>query len=82
MGNRYSQMLKQVRRFLDANYKKREEQRKEIKKVLHKLKKRERELKDRLKDAGKSEARELREDIELIHAQRKKGLKVLKGMKD
>ncbi|MBF0218392.1 MAG: hypothetical protein HQL49_02515 [Gammaproteobacteria bacterium] len=52
-----------------------------IKSVLKKLRKREHDLKDELKDE-KSDKRvkKLSRDIKVLHAQRHKGLKVLKSL--
>lgn len=55
---------------------------KKLREVLKALKKRQRQLEEKLKDAkGAHEQRKLRQDIDVLKLQRKKGVKVYKRMK-
>lgn len=53
-----------------------------IKKVLKKLKKREHRLRDDLEETKNSKQRKkLKEEIEIVHQQRKKGIKALRELR-
>ena len=75
-------LLKKVEEILDAKKSKQREEKKCLKEVLGKLKKRKHKLEDKLKDASKaSEKDRISKDLAIIRVQRKKGLKTLKNLK-
>lgn len=75
-------LLQKVEDFLNAKKSKQRRERKNLKAVLGKLKKRKHKLRDKLKNVEKpSEQERIRKDMAIIHAQRKKGLKTLKALK-
>lgn len=68
--------------FLNADERKRKEKKKYLKHVIKKLKKHEKALIEQLEsEADETSAAEIRKEIALAHAQRKKGLKNLKALK-
>jgi predicted nucleic acid-binding Zn-ribbon protein len=72
-------LLDKLMAYLDSDARKRKKERDEIKAVLKKLKRREKKLKnqlDDLKDDGERAA--LQKEIDIVHAQRKKGVRLLK----
>lgn len=72
-------LLKKAKSFLNADERKRKEKKKFLVHVIKKLKKHEHALKTQLEKASdKKNQTKLKEEISLIHAQRKKGLKMLK----
>ncbi|MDP6184531.1 MAG: hypothetical protein QF609_12015 [Gammaproteobacteria bacterium] len=74
-------LLDKLKTFFDAGARERERQRTDIKDILKKLKKRERKLKEKLaaeKSGGKR--KRLQQEIDVIYAQRKKGVKLVKEM--
>ena len=72
-------LLKQVKQFLNSNTKTQLKQEEEILEVIHKLKKKQVAYKEKLSNTELKEKRKkLIRDIEIIKAQRKKGLKALK----
>ncbi len=76
-------LLKQVQKFLDSSKKKQCEHRDSIKSILKKLKKKQRLLKAKLaKERNGNERKKIQQDLTIIFAQRKKGLKVLKKIRD
>lgn len=75
-------LLKKVENILNAKKSKQLDEKKTLKEVLHKLKKRKHKLQEKLEHAGKSSEKErIRKDLAIIRAQRKKGLKTLKNLK-
>lgn len=75
-------LLEKTRALLDPKKRKNKAQRKNLKHVLKKLRKHEKDLlKRREKESSKPKAAKITEQINLAHAQRKKGLKVLKSLK-
>ena len=75
-------LLEKTKAFLDTAERKRKEKRKYLKHVIKKLKKHEKKLIARLEsEADKATRDKLEKEINLAHAHRKKGLKVLKGLK-
>jgi len=70
-------LLKKVREFLDDDYKDQLKQADSMKKVLKKLKKRQKELEVK---ADSSSDSDLRDQINIVKAQRKKGLETLKKL--
>ncbi len=72
-------LLDRLRVFFDSDERERQQQIDDISAVLKKLKKRERKLKERLSKEEDEQVRSrLEQDISVIYAQRKKGVKILK----
>ena len=66
--------------FLDGDARKRKQERNDLKTVLKKLKRREKKLKGHLEVEKNSDRRKaLKNEIDIVHAQRKKGVRLLKG---
>ena len=75
-------LLEKAEEFLNGDERRRKEKRKYLKQVIKKLKKHEKKLVLQLNDETDDVAREqIEKEIALAHAHRKKGLKVLKGLK-
>lgn len=75
-------LIEKAQALLDPREHKSKEQKKNLKHVIKKLRKHEKSLIKRLEtESSKSKAAKLQEKINLAHAQRKKGLKVLKNLK-
>ncbi len=75
-------LANKTREFLDAGERKRKEKKKFLKEVLKKLKKHEKGLLKELKDIKDEDRRaELKHEIALTHAQRKKGVAKLQELK-
>ena len=73
-------LLDKLVAYLDGDARKRKQQRDDIKAALKKLKRREKKLLNRLddeKDSGHRKA--LKNEIDIVHAQRKKGVRLLKS---
>ncbi len=74
-----NKLLKQLKNFLDLGAKHRKTKADELKKVIRKLRKKEKELIAESEKVGNSKKRDmLGKRIDILHAQRKKGLKALK----
>ncbi|MCK5431556.1 MAG: hypothetical protein KAI15_00165 [Gammaproteobacteria bacterium] len=74
-------LLDKLKTFFDSDAREREKQKSDIKDILKKLKKRERKLKEKLdaeKNAGKR--KHFQQEIDVIYAQRKKGIKLIKEL--
>jgi hypothetical protein len=72
-------LLHKLRDLLDMEGQKQRKHHKELKKLLDKLKEKEHELQQELEDEKSDRKRErLRKEIEIVHAQRKKGLTTLR----
>jgi len=72
-------LLDKLREFFDSDERERLKQKEDISIILKKLKKRERKLKDMLETEESEQVRtRLHQDIDVIYAQRKKGIKILK----
>lgn len=75
-------LLEKAESFLNSDERSRKEKKKSIKRVLNKLRKYENEINDQLDNESDDEARKLlQKKIALAHAQRKKGLDLLKQLK-
>lgn len=77
-------LMERVSDFLDADTKTQMEEIKSIRKVLKELKSKERDLKEKLKKASskkEDERDELQIKLDVIYAQRKKGLERVKEIK-
>ena len=73
-------LLRKLREFLDDDYKAQIHHADSIKVVLKKLKKRQKALEARCGNTDEAETRLLEEQILVVRAQRKKGLKALKEL--
>jgi hypothetical protein len=79
---RAPKLLKVVKRFLSADKEKQYEHTKCFKDVLKKLKKKENALKNELKnEKNEKNRKQLKKEIAVVHAQRKKGIEALKKLK-
>jgi hypothetical protein len=75
-------LLKKLGRLLETSENANAEHIKKLRKVLHKLKNRQKELKAKLEQAGgEHERRKLNQEIEVLKLQRKKGVAVYKSIK-
>jgi len=75
-------LLEKTRSLLDPKERKNKAQKKNLKQVIKKLRKHEKSLLKRLEsESAKPKAAKIKEQAALAHAQRKKGLKVLKELK-
>jgi predicted nucleic acid-binding Zn-ribbon protein len=73
-------LLDKLMSYLDGDARKRKQERDEIKAVLKKLKRREKKLTNQLDDLKDEEKRAaLQKEIDIVHAQRKKGVRLLKA---
>lgn len=75
-------LFKMAQQYLGGDAKKVKNQKACVKEILKKLKKKERALKNKLpmEKSGKQRKR-IEQDLDIIYAQRKKGLKTLKALK-
>ena len=74
-----NKLLKQMKNYLDLGAKHRKKKADELKKVIKKLRKKEKDLIAESEKVGNGKKRNmLRKRIDILHAQRKKGLKALK----
>lgn len=72
-------LLERLVSYLDADARQRKKERDDIKAVLKKLKRREKKLKKQLEELEDEQKRgALQGEIDILHAQRKKGVKLLK----
>ena len=74
-------LLNKLQDFFNADQREKERHAKDIKKILKKLKEKERKLKEKLdlsKDTDKAVA--LQQELDIIYAQRMKGVKIIKDM--
>ncbi len=79
---RAPKMLKIVKRFLSADKEKQYEHTKCFRDVLKKLKKKEVDLKHKLKhEHNEKNGKQIKKELEIVHAQRKKGIDALKKLK-
>ena len=74
-------LLDKLKTFFDADARERNKQKSDIKDILKKLKKRERKLKEKL-DAEKNtdKRKRFQQEIDVIYAQRTKGIKLIKEL--
>ncbi len=74
-------LLDKLKMFFDSNTREREKQKSDFKDILKKLKKRERKLKKKLgAEKNKEKQKLLKQEINVIYAQRKKGIKLIKEL--
>jgi len=75
-------LIKRVQEYIDSDKLKQCKRGDCIKEVLHKLKKKQRMLKEKLaKEKNEKERKQIQKTLDIIYVQRKKGLKALKSMK-
>jgi len=80
--NKVQKMLKKIKSFLDSDYREQVERREKIIDVLKRLKKRTKAIDRQLESVVEGEARTaLLDELELIKAQRKKAIQVIKAIK-
>jgi predicted nucleic acid-binding Zn-ribbon protein len=76
---KHEKLLDKLKIFFDADARERKKQKSDIKDILKKLKKRERKLKEKLDAENNAEKRKhLQQEIDVIYAQRTKGIKLIK----
>jgi hypothetical protein len=81
MPKKPKQLLKAVKDFLNEDSRRQKREMDDIKDLLKKLKKHQKALKEKLGSSKDKDAKnDLQKDIDIIQAQRKKALKVLKNM--
>lgn len=72
-------LLEKLQEFFDANHHEKKKHIEEIKKVLKKLKQKERKIQQKLELCEEVEtAVELQQELDIIYAQRMKGVKIVK----
>lgn len=72
-------LLEKLRIFFDSDARERENQRGDVKDILKKLKKKERNLKQKLDGENDAEKRNrIQQKIDVVYAQRKKGIALIK----
>ena len=77
-----NKLLDRLKNYLDLSAKRRKKKADELEKVIQKIKKKERALVTECRKVGKGKKRDiLRKRIAILHAQRKKGLKAIKKIK-
>lgn len=75
-------LLKKAEKILSAGKSKQRKEKECLQEILQKLKSRKQKLKEKLKHETNRDRREqIRKDLAIIQAQRKKGLKTLKNLK-
>lgn len=81
MTLKLKKLFKKAEDFLDSDERSRKEKKKCVKHVLKKLRKYENEINEQLKDESSEESiKHLKQRIALTHAQRKKGMILLKSL--
>ena len=74
-------LLQKLQVFFDADERQRKAHKREIKKVLKKLKAKENKIQARLEQCHDPELRgALQQELDIIYAQRKKGIKIIKEL--
>ena len=77
-----NELLKTVKNFVDANRRERITKYESLKRLMKKLKIKQNLLKDKVKnESNKKVKKRLEEEMRVLKAQRKKGLKLLKELK-
>ncbi|WP_426415632.1 hypothetical protein [Aestuariirhabdus sp. LZHN29] len=78
---KYRKLLRSLKGFLDADYRAQLKMREDIQRVLSKLKKRQKKLQSLVDEEFDEEAKNvLGAELELVRAQRKKGIEVLREL--
>ncbi len=76
-------LLKKLGEFFSLDQRARQRRKDELKDILARLKKKECELRERLeRETGDDRRRELQSKIEIVYQQRKKGIGMLKELRD
>lgn len=74
-------LVRKLEEFLDADSRERKEHREEMKTLLQKMKLKEKRLAEKaLAEFDEERLQRLRKEIEMVHAQRKKGISALKEL--
>ncbi len=77
-----NKLLDRLKSYLDLGAKRRKKKADELKEVIQKIKKKEKALVNEYRNTNKGKKREMLEKrIAILHAQRKKGLKAMKKIK-
>ncbi|WP_086481775.1 hypothetical protein [Oceanospirillum sanctuarii] len=77
-----SKLIKKAEAFIRSDEQKRKEKKEYLKKVIKKLRKHEKQLKEEYEACSDFEkSRQLKQEIALAYNQRKKGVKMLKSLK-
>jgi len=72
-------LLEKLKTFFDSDARERKKQKSDVKDILKKLKKRERNLKEKLESEDNVDKRNrIQKKIDVVYAQRKKGIKLIK----
>lgn len=75
-------LLQKLQKFFDADQREKEQHSKDIKRILKKLKEKERKLKEKMKaEDDMDKLAELQQELDIIYAQRMKGIKIVKEIK-
>ena len=78
-----NKMIRELQEFLDADSRKRKKHREDMKKLLHKIKAKEKSLAAKaLTEFDEDKLEQLRKEIDMVHAQRKKGINALKELNE
>lgn len=81
--HKVQKMLSKIKAFLDSDYRGQIERREKIAEVLKRLKNRTKAIERQLESSQEGDAKtELLDELELIKAQRKKAIKVIKNIKE
>ena len=74
-------LLRKLQKFFDFDVQKKIKRKSEIKKILKQLKEKERKLADKLANSEDPERqKQLQQELKIIYAQRRKGIKVLEDL--
>ncbi len=74
-------LLNKLKAFFGSSERKRKKQKSDVKEILKKLKKRERRIKQKQSSEKKAAKRkQLQREIDVIYAQRKKGIKLIRKL--
>jgi hypothetical protein len=75
-------LIERLHDFLDLNRRKQKDKREKIRDLLHKLKKRQRELEQEFENAKAEDKRKrIKRDLKVLRAQRSKGIKLCREIK-
>lgn len=78
-----NKLIKELQEFLDADFRKRQKHRDDMKQLLRKIKAKEKKLAARaLTEFDEVELERLHKEIDMVHAQRKKGITALKDLNE
>lgn len=78
---KYHRLLKKIKEYLDIGDLKKEKQRDALKELLKEMSKKEKSLRQKLEtENDKQEREKLNKRIAVLHAQREKGVKLLKSL--